>query len=57
MKRLDDIISIVYAKFYAFLYKDLPVCWRQLYTDASILRFCLCVLHTPYVGSFPTAAA
>jgi hypothetical protein len=40
LKRLDDIISIAYTKFYAFLYKDLPVCWRQLYTDASILKFC-----------------
>ncbi|ETS83349.1 hypothetical protein PFICI_05225 [Pestalotiopsis fici W106-1] len=40
LQRLDDIISIAYTKFYAYLYKDLPVCWRQLYTDASILRFC-----------------
>ncbi|KAI0478752.1 hypothetical protein GGR56DRAFT_631634 [Xylariaceae sp. FL0804] len=43
-KRLRDIASIAYAKFYAFLYKDLPVCWRQLYTDASILRFCFALL-------------
>lgn len=39
LKRLDDIISIAYSKFYAYLYKDLPLCWRQLYTDASILKF------------------
>ncbi|KAI0132069.1 JmjC domain-containing protein 5 [Xylariales sp. AK1849] len=39
-KRLDDILSIAYSKFYAFLFKDLPICWRQLYTDASILKFC-----------------
>jgi hypothetical protein len=39
LKRLDDIISIAYSKFYAYLYKDLPTCWRQLYTDASILKF------------------
>lgn len=39
LKRLNDIISIAYAKFYAYLYKDLPLCWRQLYTDASILKF------------------
>lgn len=43
LKRLDDIISIAYSKFYAFLFKDLPFCWRQLYTDASILKFCLLV--------------
>lgn len=50
-KRLDDIISIAYGKFYAFLFQDLPVCWRQLYTDASILKFCFTVLYTPYVGT------
>ncbi|KAH8889717.1 Clavaminate synthase-like protein [Thozetella sp. PMI_491] len=38
-KRLDDILSISYSKFYAYLFKDLPECWRQLYTDASILKF------------------
>lgn len=41
LRRLEDILSITYSKFYAFLYKDLPLCWRQLYTDASILKFCL----------------
>lgn len=39
LKRLDDLISIAYTKFYAYLYKDLPLCWRQLYTDAAILKF------------------
>ncbi|RYP16833.1 hypothetical protein DL765_004854 [Monosporascus sp. GIB2] len=52
LKRLDDVASIAYAKFYAFLFKDLPVCWRQLYTDASILKFCFTILHTPYVGEY-----
>ncbi|RYP37235.1 hypothetical protein DL767_003054 [Monosporascus sp. MG133] len=55
LKRLDDIASIAYAKFYAFLFKDLPVCWRQLYTDASILKFCFTILHTPYVGKYSCA--
>lgn len=44
MKRIDDIISIAYGKFYAYLYKDLPLSWRQLYTDASILKFSLLFL-------------
>ncbi|KAI1377530.1 Clavaminate synthase-like protein [Hypoxylon crocopeplum] len=48
-KRLDDIISISYSKFYAFLFKDLPACWRQLYTDASILKFCFNILWCPNV--------
>lgn len=39
LRRLDDLLSIAYARFYAYLYKDLPLCWRQLYTDASILKF------------------
>lgn len=44
MKRIDDIISISYGKFYAYIYKDLPLSWRQLYTDASILKFSLLFL-------------
>lgn len=44
LKRLDDLISISYARFYAYLYKDLPLCWRQLYTDAAILKFSFLVL-------------
>jgi len=43
-RRLDDLISVSYARFYAYLFKDLPVCWRQLYTDASILKFSLLFL-------------
>ncbi|KAK8867881.1 Clavaminate synthase-like protein [Apiospora arundinis] len=46
MKRLEDIISISYSKFYCFLFKDLPLCWRQLYTDASILKFHSLILRT-----------
>ncbi|KAL2130622.1 hypothetical protein VTI74DRAFT_6149 [Chaetomium olivicolor] len=40
-RRLDDLMSTSYAKFYAYVFKELPVCWRQLYTDASILKFAL----------------
>ncbi|KAI1503845.1 hypothetical protein F5X99DRAFT_77676 [Biscogniauxia marginata] len=56
LKRLEDLASIAYAKFYAFLYKDLPVCWRQLYTDARILKFCLLVLRSPYGAGYREAA-
>ncbi|KAI1292687.1 hypothetical protein F5Y03DRAFT_17577 [Xylaria venustula] len=48
LKRLEDIASIAYSKFYAYLFKDLPVYWRQLYTDARILKFCLLYLRSPY---------
>lgn len=39
LKRLNDLLSIAYSRFYAYLYKDLPLCWRQLYTEAAILKF------------------
>ncbi|KAI0874651.1 hypothetical protein GGS24DRAFT_331790 [Hypoxylon argillaceum] len=50
LKRLEDIASIAYSKFYAYLFKDLPVYWRQLYTDARILKFCLLLLRSPYAA-------
>ncbi|KAI3338638.1 hypothetical protein F4824DRAFT_458318 [Ustulina deusta] len=50
LKRLEDIASIAYSKFYAYLFKDLPVCWRQLYTDARILKFCLLFLKSPFAA-------
>lgn len=39
LTRLDDLLSIAYSRFYAYLYKDLPLCWRQLYTEAAIIKF------------------
>ena len=39
LRRLEDILSTSYSRFYAYLFKDLPLCWRQLYTDAAILKF------------------
>lgn len=38
LERLDTEISRTYEKFYDFVYADLPYCWRQLYTDLSILK-------------------
>ncbi|KAI0111855.1 Clavaminate synthase-like protein [Daldinia grandis] len=54
LERLSDLVSISYSKFYAFLFKDLPICWRQLYTDASILKFCLILLWTPCIYDHAT---
>ncbi|ROT40619.1 Clavaminate synthase-like protein [Sodiomyces alkalinus F11] len=39
LERLDAEISRTYQTFYDFVYQDLPYCWRQLYTDLSILKF------------------
>ena len=40
-RRLDDLTGLAHARFYAHLPSQVPVCWRQLYTDASILKFAL----------------
>lgn len=44
-RRLDDLVSLSNNKFYAFPFKDVPICWRMLYTDASILKVCSIVLR------------
>ncbi|KAB5572518.1 hypothetical protein GE09DRAFT_674624 [Coniochaeta sp. 2T2.1] len=38
-KRLEDILSISYSKFYHYTFSNLPIWLRQLYTDSSILKF------------------
>ncbi|KAK3353148.1 hypothetical protein B0T25DRAFT_543797 [Lasiosphaeria hispida] len=48
LKRLEDIITASYARFYAYLFGELPVCWRLMYTNASILKFA--VLYLSYSG-------
>lgn len=39
-RRLDDLISLAKGKFYAYPFKDVPECWRRLFTDASLLKVC-----------------
>ncbi|CAK7234371.1 hypothetical protein SBRCBS47491_008925 [Sporothrix bragantina] len=41
IRRLDDLIELAHARFYAYPPSDVPACWRHLYTDASILLFAL----------------
>ncbi|EPE09928.1 hypothetical protein F503_05023 [Ophiostoma piceae UAMH 11346] len=45
-RRLDDLIELAHARFYAHVPSQVPVCWRQLYTDASILKFALAYSET-----------
>ncbi|KAK1759278.1 hypothetical protein QBC47DRAFT_101516 [Echria macrotheca] len=52
-KRLDDLLATAYARFYAYLYSALPLCWRVLYTDASILKFSLLFLSQQQSQSPP----
>jgi len=44
--RLDDLISLAEEKFYAYPFKDVPACWRWLFTDASILKACSLVFRS-----------
>jgi len=38
MKRLDDLVTLATEKFYAFPFKDVPACWRELHREASLLK-------------------
>jgi len=39
VQRLDDLIALATEKFYAFPFKDVPPCWRDLFREASLLKF------------------
>ena len=39
VQRLNDLIALSYEKFYAFPFKDVPACWRELFREASLLKF------------------
>lgn len=38
VSRTDDLLRLATTKLHAFPYRDVPLCWRRLYTDASILK-------------------
>ena len=38
IQRLDDMITLANEKFYAYPFKDVPTCWRELYRQASLLK-------------------
>jgi len=37
-KRTDDLLRLARQKLHAYPYKDVPLCWRRLFTDASIVK-------------------
>lgn len=39
IERTDDLITLANERFYAYPYKDVPLCWRELYLGASLLKF------------------
>lgn len=38
VKRLDDLLVLANEKFYAFPFKDVPACWRELFRATSLLK-------------------
>lgn len=38
VKRLEDLIALATEKFYAFPFKDVPACWRELFREASFIK-------------------
>lgn len=39
IQRLDDLVALATEKFYAYPFKDVPACWRELFREASLLKF------------------
>ena len=40
--RLDDLLRLAHDKLHTYPFKEVPLCWRRLYVDASILK----AIHT-----------
>jgi hypothetical protein len=38
IERLDDLVALATEKFYAFPFKDVPACWRDLFREARLLK-------------------
>lgn len=43
LRNPDKALDLANAKLHVFPFKDVDVCWRRLYTDASILKACLAI--------------
>ena len=39
IQRLNDLLALANEKFYAYPFKDVPGCWRELFREASLLKF------------------
>ena len=35
-ERPDEVLTIAHEKLHSFPYKDVPICWRRLYTEATL---------------------
>ena len=43
LRRPDDLIQLAYDKIHSYPFSAVPVCWRRLYTDASIVKAVLAI--------------
>ncbi|KAI4124509.1 MAG: hypothetical protein LQ347_005711 [Umbilicaria vellea] len=43
LSRPDDLIRLAHDKIHSFPFSSVPVCWRRLYTDASIIKAVLAI--------------
>jgi lysine-specific demethylase 8 len=50
LQGLEKLLSTSYSKFYAYLSSELPLWLRELYTDASILKFSLLFLSSTFAA-------
>ena len=39
--RPADVLAIAHEKLHSFPYKDVPECWRRLYTEAALWNICM----------------
>src|ERR1700712_322414 len=35
-QRPDDVLQLAHERLHSFPYKDVPECWRRLYTEAAL---------------------
>lgn len=48
IKRCGDLMQIAHDKFYAYPFKDVPVCWIELYRQASLMKFAAIALSSTW---------
>lgn len=52
--RADDVLKLADAKLRVFPFKDVDICWRRLYTDASLVKACLITIHNCRLATLNT---
>ncbi|RJE20098.1 JmjC domain-containing protein [Aspergillus sclerotialis] len=50
MEDPDKVLELANSKLHVFPFKDVDICWRRLYTDASILAACYRICDNVFEG-------